>query len=44
MTPAEVIHVIRTVLDDGLFWYLGFNKEVKDAFAPKPLPKPRKKV
>lgn len=24
MTAAEVIHVIRTVLDDGLFWYLGF--------------------
>jgi len=26
MTPAEVIHVMRTVLDDGLFWYLGFNE------------------
>lgn len=26
MTPAEVIHTIRTVLDDGLFWYLGFNE------------------
>ena len=34
MTPAEVMHTIRTVLDDGLFRYLGFaeiNRRINQA-------------